>query len=88
MSKHKFIEQIWRQYRNLAIPAGANLAQIKETRQAFFAGAVAVYEGIMQASERGEKNPSADMQFMKNLDDELRDFGTQFDSKHMNRKKH
>lgn len=88
MSKHKFIEYAWQRYRNLVVPKNAGLVQLKETQQAFYAGACTLYEGLMQASAEADHNQGTDLQFMEGVRSELTTFGTQFDQRFISGTRH
>lgn len=86
--RNKFISRAWDSYRRLVVPEAAGETQVNETKQAFYAGAVMLYEAIMQASERADESPGEDIRFMQGLENELHEFGEKFDAKYMGKAKH
>lgn len=78
----KYIEQGWQSYRKLLVDSGAGEVQIKETRQAFFAGAAVLFHSIMQGLDPGEEETDNDMQRMTDIANELTEFGQKLDAKY------
>jgi len=71
----KLIETEWHNYRRKVIPTVAPEVQIIESRRAFFAGAWAYYSLVMEHLQPGAEPTDADMKFMADLDEEMRQFG-------------
>lgn len=78
----KYIEKGWDSYRKLLVEAGAGEIQIKETRQAFFAGAAVLFESIMRGLDPGDEETENDMQRMTDIANELHEFGRSLDQKY------
>lgn len=70
----RLIEAGWQALRISAIPHSASEVQIKEMRQAFFAGAQHLYASILSFLEPGTEETPNDMRRMELLDKELRQF--------------
>lgn len=77
----KYIERGWDSYRRLVVPRDASETQIKETRQAFYAGASILFQSLMLTLDPGETETDADMQRMADLQAEIDEFGQQLDIK-------
>lgn len=77
--KKRPIQAGWEAYRKVVVPADAGEAQLNETRQAFFAGAAVLLQGIMGALSPGPDESEGDMRLMSDIQDELTDFGQQLD---------
>ncbi len=87
MSK-KFIELGWNSYKKMVIPADAPDVQIKETRQAFYAGAAILFEGLMGALDGGDEPTDADMHRMAAIQAELDVFGQEIDLRYLKTAEH
>ncbi len=81
MSKKKYIELSWNSYRHMVVHPGAAEGQVKETRQAFYAGAAILFQTHMLVLGPGEEETEADMQVMAALQAELDEFGLELDLK-------
>lgn len=75
----KMIEAGWDSYRRMCVPPDAGEVQVRETRQAFYAGASVLFEGIMCVLEPGEDPTTADMKVFDNLQKEIHAFGQELD---------
>ncbi len=64
------INKLWAVYRQI-LPRDATPAQIKETRRAFYSGAVAMFQFIVAVSDHDEGQATA---AMTAVDDEARAF--------------
>jgi len=84
----KFIELGWNSYRSMVIPDDAPDIQVKESRQAFFAGATILFEGLMGALDSGEEPTEADMQRMAAIQDKIDEFGQELDVKYLKTAEH
>lgn len=78
----RHIEKGWNSYRAL-LPKDAGEVQIKETRQAFYAGAAILFESLMLVLDPGTEPTEADMQRMDDINKELREFGRNLDSRYL-----
>lgn len=65
----------------MVVPKDAPVIQIKETRQAFFAGASLLFETLMIALDPEEEPTDADMQRMADLQNEINEFGQEIDKR-------
>lgn len=74
----RFIERGWNSYRKL-LPADAPPIQIKETRQAFYAGAAIIFTGMIHTMDKGEEPTEDDMARMMEIQKEIDDFGQELD---------
>ena len=77
------IETLWEGYRTKAVPPTVGPIQIRESRQAFFAGAIAGFYSIFANLGEGDDPTDEEMAFIAAIDDELHEFGEQFDVAHM-----
>lgn len=79
----KYIERGWLSYRELAVPADAGEVQVKETKQAFYAGASILFTTLMQPGvlDPGTEETDADMKKMADLQAEIDAFGQALDKK-------
>tara|TARA_R100000951_G_scaffold107846_1_gene103598 strand:- start:850 stop:1128 length:279 start_codon:yes stop_codon:yes gene_type:complete len=75
------LEEAFQKYKALAVPAVASPEVVAEVRQAFFAGAAALYGGFMQAMGPGKKPSKSELNSVKNLGSELQEFGHALDEK-------
>lgn len=79
----KIIEEGWKKYRAMVVPANAGEVQIAETRQAFYAGAAVLFESLMRSLDP-EKEPTAnDMRIMDGLQAEIDEFGHSLDKRYL-----
>lgn len=78
----KLIEKAFASYRRYVMPADAGDVQVRETRQAFFAGAAILQTLVLRRLSPGagpETVTDEDMAFMSAIQKELDDFGQQLD---------
>ncbi len=85
---NKFIQKGWESYRQNVVPADAPAIQIKETRQAFFAGASILFEGLMQTLDSDQEPTAGDLQKMADIQAEVSDFGAELDQKAFGQNQH
>ena len=74
MSNLKLIDQAWRSYSEVVIPAHAGAVQRQEMRRAFYAGATTLLGSIMVVLDPGDEPTEADLQKMQGIHDELEQF--------------
>ncbi len=77
----KYIQIGWESYRKLVVPDDAPDVQITETRQAFYAGASILFEGLMHGLDAGNEPTDDDLQRMDDIQAEINAFGQQLDRK-------
>lgn len=75
----KPIERAFASYRRMVMSAGAGPVQVKETRQAFFAGAAVLMQAVMQNLSDGQDVTADDMAMMAAIQAELDAFGLTLD---------
>lgn len=82
--KAKFvsIEHGWKSYRRAVIPKGASRVQVSECRQAFFSGALILFQGIMGSLDEGDEPTEDEMARLDRIDEELSRFGQQVDARY------
>lgn len=69
------LADVWRRYLLEAIPNGAPATQIKETRRAFYAGASAVFFGLLSSmTESDDTVEEEDLALMAGITEELAEF--------------
>lgn len=80
----KLVEAGWLGFRLACWGATPNVpeAQLKECRQAFFAGAQHVFHSVMTMLEEGSEPTDADLRRMSNIDTELTAFLEAFKKEH------
>lgn len=71
MTKRRFIEQGWLAYAEQVIPAGASEVQQVECKRAYYAGAAALFVGILTALDAGSEPTENDLARMDDLRAEL-----------------
>ena len=81
--QRKRIAAMFEGYRDMVIPADAGPVQVKECRQAFFAGATSLFTIMIASVEDGDDVTEGEMVTMEEIDAELREFGQQFDVQHL-----
>lgn len=64
----------WESYRDAVVPPGSNIIQLRETRRAFYAGAQAIFQGIMIGLTPGPDDTPADEQMLTGYQHELEQF--------------
>lgn len=70
----RLIAEQWATYRERVLPAAVSVMQIQECRRAFYAGAQALYFGIMAGLSPGPEPTDADEEFLKAAEVELQEF--------------
>lgn len=70
----------WRSYDEMVLPPDASDLQRTETRLAFYAGASALFHGIMKALTPGVDATDADLAMMDTIQAEIEAFGATFDN--------
>lgn len=83
--KLKVIEEGWKSYRRTVVPKNASKVQVRETKQAFYAGAAILFETIMILLEPGEEPTVHDLELMMRVQQELAEWGKGFDLDHLRR---
>lgn len=78
---NKYVEKGWQGYAKL-LPPDASDIQIRETRQAFYAGAAILFEAMMRMLDTGEEPTEQDMQRMTDIQRELSEFGQNLDKRY------
>lgn len=66
------IQKLWQVFRRV-IPPDASPLQVKESRRAFYAGAVATFQLIVRNADRDEETA---MRVMSAIDDDIRMFNS------------
>ena len=79
LHNRQYIAQAFATYRNLAVPAAASDIQVRETRQAFFAGACFYHEFCMEKLSEGEEVTATDLRMMESFTLEVEAFGKEVD---------
>jgi len=77
----RHIETGWNSYRKMVVPSEASDVQVRETRQAFFAGAAILFESLMIMLEPSDEPTDTDMQRMEDIQSEIDEFGLALDLK-------
>jgi hypothetical protein len=69
----KHIEAQWARYRQMVVSPLAGEAQMRDMRDAFFAGAMTLFEALVNGVSEGPENEvtPSDMQMMNDLQTEL-----------------
>jgi len=86
--KKEPIKAGWDSYRKTVMPQDAPDIQIRECRQAFYAGASILFQGLMTALDPGEEPTDADLQRMADIQNELDAFGQEIDRRYMGGTEH
>ena len=68
------IATAWQSYLASVIPPDASDVQKLESRLAFYAGAAALWKGLMTVLESGAEPTEADLALMESIQTELTDF--------------
>lgn len=75
MSTNKrMIEAVWESYRTEIVPADASRVQLQETRRAFYAGAMGLFEVVNRMHDPCSGPTTADIENMSSLMEELREW--------------
>jgi hypothetical protein len=78
--KPNAIETVWKGYAKMCVPGPEGTVQYAETRQAFFAGAAALFEMHNRIAAGPNDEPTdSEIAEMSKLADELAEFGRQLD---------
>ncbi|KKM01142.1 hypothetical protein LCGC14_1797330 [marine sediment metagenome] len=75
----KHIQVGWESYQSMVIPKDASDTQIRETRQAFYAGAALLWQSLMLFLDNDAEPTTDDMQRMEDLQVEIDAYGQQLD---------
>ena len=79
----KYIKQIWDGYRKKCVPPNASEVQTKETEQAFYAGAAALFTFLMTRLDKSGDEPTPeDFEKINDIGAELEEFGQAFDKRY------
>lgn len=70
----KMIATAFDEYKARVIPQGASEIQIEETRMAFYAGATALFSGIIIKLSPGAEPTEGDIEVMEQTFQELQDY--------------
>jgi len=70
----QLIEDAWISYRKQVITNDAGAIQVKETRQAFFSGAVILWTLILSSLTDDSEPTDEDLELMESIKDELDDY--------------
>ena len=70
----KIIEAAWHSYAESVLPAKAPPVQFVECRRAFYAGANALFGGLMTILDPGDEPTEADLDRMREIQSELEGF--------------
>lgn len=84
----KYIEEGWKSYRSTVVPSNASDIQLKETRQAFFAGVAILFEVLMMDLDPGKEPTDEDMRRMDDLHAEIDEYGQSLDRRYFGKRKH
>ena len=72
MKKH--VEAEWHSFRRAVMPIDAPAVQYRETRRAFYSGALAILQRITRLADEGDEITAAEEQMMDDIDQELQQF--------------
>lgn len=84
----KYVEGGWDSYRKMCIPTDAPDVQVRECRQAFYAGAAVLFQTIMVVLDPGTEPTERDMQRMSDVSDEIDAFGQELDKRAFGAQEH
>jgi len=79
MARYRFVEEGWKAYRRLMLPADAGTKSVRALRRAYFSGAAVLFTTIMETLDPGDEPTQADLDRITDIDNELREFGARFD---------
>jgi hypothetical protein len=68
------MQGLWKRYTAEVLPRDAPQVQIDECRQAFYAGAFGLFNGIMHALDPGPDATDADVEFMERIQLEFQQY--------------
>lgn len=83
-----FIAGGWDSYRRMVLPADASEIQLRECRQAFYAGASVLFETIMVTLDPGTEPTASDMTRMDDIQAEVTAFGQELDKRAFGAQEH
>jgi hypothetical protein len=75
----KYIKDGWQSYRKMVIPGDASPVQIRETKQAFYAGASLLWYALMATLDADAEPTEADMRRMDSINKEIEAYGQKLD---------
>ena len=84
----KPIEKAWKQYREMVVPATASPTQVRETRQAFYAGGLILWQMLLSNASDEPEMTRNELKLMEAVEAEFDVFGAQFDKRHMPETEH
>lgn len=84
----KYIQGGWESYRRNCIPADAPDIQLRECRQAFFAGAAVLLKSIMATLDPGTEPSDTDLLRMASIQAEVDAFGQELDKRAFGSQEH
>jgi hypothetical protein len=73
--KRQLVLEQWNSFARQVLPADVSEVQRTEMRRAFYAGAQALFHGVLIALSPDAEPTEADLQFMSDLESELSEFG-------------
>ncbi len=76
---NKYIKDGWDSYHKIVVPDDASETQVKDTQQAFFAGAAVLWQSIMLTLDPEAEPTDQDMQRMEDIQAEIDAIGQQLD---------
>lgn len=77
----KYVQKAWNSYRKGVVPFNASTAQVADTKDAFYAGALILYQGIMVGFDKGKEVTDNDEKMFDDIHEELKQFGLQCEFK-------
>ena len=79
-ARRTYIEDAWQSYLDMVMPADAGEIQIRETRQAFKAGACLLHALVMGSLSEGDEVEEEDLRLMEDLAHEIETIGQELDA--------
>lgn len=70
----RYVEEMWRDYERRVLPANASRVQRNETRRAFFAVAMVLFERLVTMMDPGTEPTEDDMGKMDAIHEELQTY--------------
>lgn len=70
----KKLSELWQSYADRVLPKHASAIQRQETRRAFYAGAGALFHGVLLGLTEGPEPQEEDVRALDDLRDELKAF--------------
>lgn len=74
MPRRLRVKEAFNSYRAEVVPANAGAAQVRETKRAFYSGALIMFQAILASLEPGEDATEGDVKVLEDLDIELKTF--------------